>query len=81
MRVKPEGCFIGINPLCWVHNSQTILKGANIKQFFLGEQTFNAHRKLSVISEDKVFGNYTNLIIPVNASPLQMFQHISLCSC
>lgn len=43
----------------WVRNSQTILKEA-ILSSFLGEQTFSAHRKQSVISEDEVFGNYTN---------------------
>lgn len=79
MTVKPEGFCVYIEPVCWFSNSQTILKVA-ILISFLGEQTSNTHRKQSVISEDEVFGNYNNLIIPVHASPLQMFQHSGLCS-
>lgn len=50
---------------------------------FLGEKKtpYNTHRKQAVTSEDEVFGNYPHLIIPVNASSLQIFQQHSLRSC
>lgn len=66
--------------MCWFSNSQTVLKG-EILISFLGEQTSHTQRKQAVISKDEVFGNSTSLIILVNASPFQMFQHNSLCSC
>lgn len=81
MTVNKYICIYVECSIFWFSNFQTLLKREILISFLGEKKKLIGHRKQVVTSEDEVFGNYPHLIIPVNASPLQMFQQHSLCSC